>query len=391
MNPGPSTDLDRAARDALDALRQGDAHRARALFLRVTAAMPDEVGPWYGLARACLDIGDAAAMLAALDHVLRLEPTHISALCMKADHFAGLGDDRAAQAFYRAVVAHAPPPQYAPPAIQDLVRRAERQCAHYSQRYEAHLLGALSHAGFEAGASSRRFAQSVDLLLGKTHIFLQSPTAFYFPELPQRQFYEREEFSWIPALEAQTGAIRDELLDIVGDDLAFRPYVRSDGSRPPKEFGSLRDKPDWSAFYIIENGAIVPEAAARCPKALAAVESTPLCSARGCTPSVIFSLLRPGARIPPHTGHNNARLICHLPLIVPGGCALRVGNETRTWKPGETLIFDDTIEHEAWNDSSEIRVVLLFDVWRPELTLEERALVAATLTAVSDYGGAPPG
>jgi aspartyl/asparaginyl beta-hydroxylase (cupin superfamily) len=102
----------------------------------------------------------------------------------------------------------------------------------------------------------------------------------------------------------------------------------------------------------------------------------------------LFSLLRPGARIPPHTGQINARLICHLPLIVPDGCGFRVGNEVRRWIEGETLIFDDTIEHEAWNNSGRLRVVLLFDIWRPELSLEERKLVAATLAAVGAYDAA---
>jgi aspartyl/asparaginyl beta-hydroxylase (cupin superfamily) len=79
-------------------------------------------------------------------------------------------------------------------------------------------------------------------------------------------------------------------------------------------------------------------------------------------------------------------LICHLPLILPGQCALRVGNETREWREGELFIFDDTIEHEAWNSSGELRVVLLFDIWRPELSREERVLVAAMLEAVSRFG-----
>jgi aspartyl/asparaginyl beta-hydroxylase (cupin superfamily) len=101
----------------------------------------------------------------------------------------------------------------------------------------------------------------------------------------------------------------------------------------------------------------------------------------------LFSLLRPGVRIPPHTGYTNARLICHLPLIVPEGCGLRVGNEVRAWTTGETLIFDDSIEHEAWNSSDRLRVVLLFDIWRPELTEEERKLVATLLAAVGTFGG----
>jgi hypothetical protein len=99
------------------------------------------------------------------------------------------------------------------------------------------------------------------------------------------------------------------------------------------------------------------------------------------------SLLQPGARIVPHHGLTNVRLICHLPLIVPRNCgALRVGNETRPWREGRLTIFDDTIEHDAWNSSNALRAVLLFDVWRPELSKQERALVSTMLTAVSRFG-----
>jgi aspartyl/asparaginyl beta-hydroxylase (cupin superfamily) len=119
-----------------------------------------------------------------------------------------------------------------------------------------------------------------------------------------------------------------------------------------------------------------------------ALEGAPLSRAKGRMPSILFSLLRPGARIPPHTGVVNARLICHLPLIVPEGCGLRVGNEVREWVEGKAFVFDDTMEHEAWNQSSQLRVVLLFDVWRPELSDDERKLVAAMLEAIDDYGAA---
>jgi aspartyl/asparaginyl beta-hydroxylase (cupin superfamily) len=100
---------------------------------------------------------------------------------------------------------------------------------------------------------------------------------------------------------------------------------------------------------------------------------------------VLFSLLRPGAHIPPHHGMLNCRLICHLPLIVPPGCWLRVGSETREWEDGKLLIFDDSIEHEARNDSDETRIILLFDVWRPELTEQERAGVSAMFDAIDEY------
>jgi aspartyl/asparaginyl beta-hydroxylase (cupin superfamily) len=98
-------------------------------------------------------------------------------------------------------------------------------------------------------------------------------------------------------------------------------------------------------------------------------------------PSIMFSLLKPGTRIPAHTGTHNTRLICHLPLIVPPDCGFRVGNETRQWEVGKLIIFDDTIEHEAWNDSAEERVVLIFEVWRPELSEQEKREVTALFAA----------
>ena len=81
----------------------------------------------------------------------------------------------------------------------------------------------------------------------------------------------------------------------------------------------------------------------------------------------------------------NARLICHLPLVVPPGCGFRVGGETREWREGELLIFDDTVEHEAWNEGSSERIILIFDVWRPEIDSEERRAITALFEAVDNY------
>jgi aspartyl/asparaginyl beta-hydroxylase (cupin superfamily) len=286
-------------------------------------------------------------------------------------------------------VARAPAPEALPPDLREEVRRAESRRAQYSRSYETHLRDALSAASFDPARSSPRFARCLDLLLGKKQIYLQSPTSFYFPELPQRSFYDRSEFPWLEEFEAKTDLIREELSDLVGEDREWRPYVQRDASRPPREYGDLLDSLDWSAFYLIQDGVVAAGAAERFPRTLEALAGVPLCRSPGRTPAVLFSLLRPGARIPPHTGHTNARLICHLPLIVPDGCGLRVGAEVRHWSEGEALIFDDSIEHEAWNTSDALRVVLLFDIWRPELSADERELVAATLAAVASYGGNP--
>jgi aspartyl/asparaginyl beta-hydroxylase (cupin superfamily) len=152
----------------------------------------------------------------------------------------------------------------------------------------------------------------------------------------------------------------------------------------------MMDNPAWGAYYLWKNGEIVPENAARCPKTLAALVDAPIARVPNRSPSILFSLLRPGARIPPHCGLINTRLICHLPLVIPGQCTFRVGNEERDWEEGKAWAFDDTIEHEAWNRSGRTRVILLFEIWRPELSLEERDMVSAMFEAIDSSTGVRP-
>jgi aspartyl/asparaginyl beta-hydroxylase (cupin superfamily) len=107
----------------------------------------------------------------------------------------------------------------------------------------------------------------------------------------------------------------------------------------------------------------------------------------GASPNAMFSLLAPKTRIPPHAGVANMRLVCHLPLIVPPNCGFRVGATTREWNVGEAFVFDDTIEHEAWNESNELRVVLILDLWAPALSPAERIAVARVIAAAGvDFG-----
>jgi aspartyl/asparaginyl beta-hydroxylase (cupin superfamily) len=121
---------------------------------------------------------------------------------------------------------------------------------------------------------------------------------------------------------------------------------------------------------------------------MAALAEVPLPLIRGRAPIAMFSVLRAGTHIPPHNGMINTRLICHLPIIAPQGCRLRVGNEIRAVESGRTMIFDDTIEHEAWNDGDATRVVLLFEIWRPELDEAEKAALTALFQAIDAYAPA---
>ena len=122
---------------------------------------------------------------------------------------------------------------------------------------------------------------------------------------------------------------------------------------------------------------------------MAALEAVPQTQLPRRAPTAFFSILRPHAHIPPHTGVTNSRTIIHLPLIVPPGCELRVGGETRAWREGEALAFDDTIEHEAWNPSDEPRAVLIFDVWNPHLAPEERDAIRQFFDVADASGHSP--
>ena len=105
----------------------------------------------------------------------------------------------------------------------------------------------------------------------------------------------------------------------------------------------------------------------------------------GRSPNAMFSMLAPHTHIPPHTGVSNARLVVHLPLIVPEGCRFRVGSDTRQVREGQAWVFDDTVEHEAWNDSDQLRVVLIFDIWHPDLSPQEQKLVAKFMMGLDAF------
>jgi aspartyl/asparaginyl beta-hydroxylase (cupin superfamily) len=330
-----------------------------------------------------MNISEIEALLAA-------EPRNVRALILKADHLAGAGDPRAASSYYLAALKAAPPPEQVPRELLPDLRRAREMYDRYMRQYESYIVERLAAKGFDAARSSKRFAQSLDITLGKKRIYLQEPRYYYFPGLPQIQFYERQDFPWLDAVESETDAIRNELLAVLNEPGAFAPYVQGDPKRPPRGQAGMLNNPAWSAFYLWKNGEVVADHAARCPRTMQALRDVPFARVANRSPSILFSLLKPGARIPPHNGLVNTRLICHLPLIVPGQCTFRVGNDVRDWAEGKAWLFDDTMEHEAWNRTDKTRVILLFDVWRPELSAEERALVVSLFEAIDAYSGRKP-
>lgn len=365
-----------ALRDAaMAALRRGDTRVA-------LAALNDMADPpAMLLAQAHSRDGDLDGEAAALRRILDGDMRNLPALLAMGQNALKRADERNAITWFRAALAQAAATG-APPQLQPLLQQAQASIAQSSQRFEDHLTSAIRDL-----PPLPRIAHATDLLLGKRELYLQQPSMFYFPGLPQRAFYERDAFDWVAPVEAMTDAIVAELAAVRAQEADFAPYVQTAANRPAPN-NPLRDDPSWGAFYFWQGGAPVEENARRCPAVMAALAQAPMPVIAGRSPMALWSLLKPGTHIRPHHGLLNTRLICHLPLLTPDDCALRVGAETRAWRRGEMLIFDDSIEHEAWNRSSDTRIVLLFEVWRPEIDAEERAALTLLFQAIDSFGPA---
>ena len=142
----------------------------------------------------------------------------------------------------------------------------------------------------------------------------------------------------------------------------------------------LRGNIDWSSLHLYKVAEETPFARLF-PKTLKALEAADVVRVDGRPVELFFSRLKPGTHIPPHFGIANNRMTIHLPLIVPGDCEIRVGNEMHTWREGELFAFDDSFEHEAWNRSSEDRVVLIFESHHPDLSPDERRAIEYAIEA----------
>jgi aspartyl/asparaginyl beta-hydroxylase (cupin superfamily) len=274
-----------------------------------------------------------------------------------------------------------------PPDLRALVQRARAAVSENADALDTFLeerLGAVREV--HGSARTDRFDESKDAFTGRKRIYVQQPVMLHVPRLPAIQFYDEEQFPWLRDLEAATDAAAGELETLLGDRApGFRPYVNQPDGVPLNETAVLNKSPDWSAYFLWDDGKRIDEHCARCPRTTALLESLPMADIPGYAPAAFFSTLAAGARIPAHTGVTNARLIVHLGLIVPNNCLFRVGNETRAWRRGKAWIFDDTIEHEARNDSDALRVLLIFDIWNPYLSGAERDLICALLAAQQEY------
>lgn len=344
------------------------------------------IGSLAAAAAAARASGDVTEEESSLRAILALDPRNLAALIALGEVLAAQGDRRGAHAHFTMALKVAASTPAVPVSLHGRLNEARRCVARTQAELCEAMQSRLETAGVRRGTVSPRVADSLDLLFGRKPLYVQQPSMFYFPGLSQRPFFEREEFAWIEGLEGAFPAIQGELMELIAADDAFSAHTVSNPRMPPPN-SALLDDPNWSACHLWQRGRELTKHTRRVPATVAALNLPPIPRIGGFAPMIMFSLLRAGTHIAPHHGVTNTRLICHLPLVTSNECAIRVGGEVRPFEVGKTLIFDDSFEHEAWNRGSAIRVVLLFEIWRPDISDGERAELS-TLFELVELGDA---
>lgn len=346
---------------------------------QVTAASPGRAEPWMKLAAMCRATGDVPGALAAVSGALRVDPLGFMPLLLKASLLDSAGRGEEAGETYGYALAQKP--EQLPEHLRPAVARAE-------ERHREHItatlarLEAATDSGALSPAEAKRVARFRTNIVRTTRVFHSDPTHFHYPGLAEREFHDRESFPWLTRLEASSDAIVADFHRVMAAERAeLVPYIHYPDDVPLRQWAALNRSRDWTAIHLVRNGVTIEANARHCPATMDLLSALDQPRIANRSPNAMFSLLAPGAHIPPHTGVANTRLVCHLPLIVPPGCWFRVGAERREWRPGKAFVFDDTIEHEAANESSELRVVLIVDTWHPDLSQCERAAVTAVMEA----------
>jgi hypothetical protein len=297
------------------------------------------------------------------------------------------GSRSAALNVYKGALLFAPSEASWPAEYREQLKYAQEFVLRHAAALFRHLHQSLNDdIGRLPAALAARWREAVSIRSGLANPSPSLPGQLLVPRLPAIPFHERKAFPFLHELELQTPAIRAELANIIAKHSGrFVPIIDLSPGEPLDQWQELNRSRDWSAFYLWRNAEPVKENLELCPQTVEAVRSLPLAEIEGISPNVYFACLQPRTHVPPHCGASNARVIAQLPLLIPEACLLRVGFEEREWNIGETLVFDDTLTHEALNDSDELHVVLVFDLWNPSLTAADRELSSALSTATREF------
>lgn len=388
----PLASATEANRLGIAALQAGDATAAVRHFTAAVAGDPQSGALQRNLASAWRALGDDERELAALDAALAIDRRDLMAWVRKGERHEARGEKGAALAAWSAAIALGAQLKPVPPPLEALLAQGQAFVAGATGKMHDAAMNAFNEVRSALSETEARRGEAfIASALGRRRIYQNECAGIYYPFLPADEFFDDGHFPWFAEIEAQTDAIRAELQALLDDPgQSLRPYVRMEAGSPESKWSPLDNRLDWGACFLWEYGEPNQAVIDRCPATAAALAATPGAHIPGRAPSAFFSMLKPRTRIPAHTGVTNTRAIVHLPLIVPNGCGFRVGGETRAWEEGKAFAFDDTIEHEAWNDSDELRAVLIFDVWNPHLSANEQGVLRRYFASADASGYAVP-
>lgn len=182
----------------------------------------------------------------------------------------------------------------------------------------------------------------------------------YYPGLTSKPWHDPAIFDWVPRVEEAFPKIRAEALALLeaGQFVMNANENLAEGT--------------WTEIRLFSEGHVFANNRVAAPRTAELIASIPGATTAGLA---FFAHVGPGTHVARHWGPHNARLRCHLGLVVPPGCSMRVGAETKAWEEGKLMVMDDSFEHEVWNTSTESRLVLVFDVWHPDLTPSQIAAI----------------
>lgn len=362
------------------AARRGDVRGAVQLLERAAKTAPNDPLVALNLAHAYRAAGDTDREMVALTTALTADPYCYPALLARGEVLERTGQHRNAARVYRDALKIVPADDKLSPELRASVERARRAVQENIAALDAFLAAKLGPA------REPRISEATDAMIGKSKIYVSEASLFRVPRLPALPFFDREYFPWLADFEAQTPAIREELMKLLATKQeGFHPYIQYGHDVPLHQWEELNNNVRWSSLDLWKDGRRIEEHASLCPRTMAALENVPLCFVSGVTPCALFSALQPHTHIPAHAGVTNARSLLHLPLIIPGPARFRVGNDVRVWEEGKAWVFDDTIEHEAWNDADQLRVIMIIDIWNPLLSTGEREQIAAAISGYYEF------
>jgi aspartate beta-hydroxylase len=353
-----------------EAMARGDVRQAQSL-LELAAQRGRDASTLMRLATVRRSVGDLPGAVKCAAAAVELEPRNFLMCLMLGSLREAAGALYAAQRAYRSACAYAPLDLSFQPAMAKQLERA-RKIVDAADCWRERLLHWRPEGTNLSLAEDRRMRDFRSNILDSIDAGPLAPPFFMIPGIKAKRFFDPSQFPGVGEIERNTDAVREEFLALA-ESRSEQLSSSLAGLHGGEKYSGAAGK--WSMIPLMRNGRIVEQFASQCPRTIELTRGVDLPRISLISPSLYFSVLEPGSRIPPHVGITNARLIAHFPLIVPDNCGLRVGGETRRWEVGKALVFDDMTTHEAWNDSDRIRVVLIADLWRPELSMAEQTAV----------------